>query len=181
MRAIASSIIWPSMAPTPLAFSARIARALSTASALGVSAALIAAILRGMDGGLGGEAERHRGGDLVLQADLIVQIEEWGVDRGYARQSTGRDEPAACEGERRPCRGRPEVGGHVGGAQHQAGKAWRRRRDRLDRGEPARALDQADQPRVLARRGHQAVEDLEMADRLRLGQHQIIRRDANSE
>src|SRR3984957_16513623 len=56
--------------------------------------------LRGMDGGLGGEAERHCGGDLVLQAGLVVQIEEWGVDRGYARQSTGRDEPAACESER---------------------------------------------------------------------------------
>src|ERR1700690_4009982 len=51
--------------------------------------------LAGMDGGLGGEAERHRGGDLLLQAGLVVQIEERGVDRGYARQSTGRDEPAA--------------------------------------------------------------------------------------
>src|SRR5271168_4338693 len=47
LRAIASSIIWPSMVPTPLAFSARIARALSTASAPGVSAALIAAIWAG--------------------------------------------------------------------------------------------------------------------------------------
>src|ERR1700735_5622860 len=34
--------------------------------------------LRGMDGGLGGAAERHRGGDLLLQAGLVVQIEEWG-------------------------------------------------------------------------------------------------------
>src|SRR5271168_2270742 len=47
LRAIASSIIWPSMLPTPLAFSARMARALSTAAALGVSAALIAAICAG--------------------------------------------------------------------------------------------------------------------------------------
>src|ERR1700740_2622060 len=47
LRAIASSIIWPSMVPTPLAFSARMARALSTASALGVSAALIAPICAG--------------------------------------------------------------------------------------------------------------------------------------
>src|SRR5271155_2600016 len=47
LRAIASSIIWPSMAPTPLAFSARMARALSTASGLGVSAALIAATCAG--------------------------------------------------------------------------------------------------------------------------------------
>src|SRR5258708_18921058 len=47
LRAIASSIIWPSTVPTPLAFSARMARAFSTASALGVSAALIAAICAG--------------------------------------------------------------------------------------------------------------------------------------
>ena len=81
LRATASSIIWPSTVPTPLAFSARMARAFSTASALGVSAALIARDLCGMDRGLGGEAERHGGGDLLLQAGLVMQIEERRVDR----------------------------------------------------------------------------------------------------
>src|SRR4029077_7464477 len=41
LRATASSIISPSTVPTPLAFTAITARAFSTASALGVSAALI--------------------------------------------------------------------------------------------------------------------------------------------
>jgi len=78
-------------------------------------------------------------------------------------------------------RGRTEVGGHVGGAQHQAGKTWRRRRDRLDRGEPVRAFDQTDKPGVIARRGQQAIEDSKMTRRLRLGQHQKVRRSCGTE
>ena len=59
LRATASSIIWPSTVPTPLAFSARIgARLLHAASALGVSAALIAPICAGWMAALALEAER---------------------------------------------------------------------------------------------------------------------------
>jgi hypothetical protein len=47
LRATASSIIWPSTAPTPLLFSVRTARAFATASAVGVSALLIAPIYAG--------------------------------------------------------------------------------------------------------------------------------------
>ena len=72
---VASSTIWPSTVPTPLMFSARILRALSTASALGVSAALIVPICVGWIA-LGGEAKRHRPRDLLLQSGLVVQIEE---------------------------------------------------------------------------------------------------------
>src|SRR5258708_39280863 len=55
LRATASSTIWPSTVPTPLTFSARILRALSTASALGVSAALIASICPGWMAALAGK------------------------------------------------------------------------------------------------------------------------------
>src|SRR5580658_2300153 len=43
--------------------------------------------LRGVNGGLGAEAERHRGGYFLLQAAFIVKIEEWGVDRHNPRES----------------------------------------------------------------------------------------------
>ena len=104
LRATASSIIWPSIAPTPLAFSARIARALVHRLGARRQRRVDRADLRGVNGGLGGEAERHRGSDLLLQAGLVVQIEEWGVDRRHARQSTGRDEAAAREGRAVPKR-----------------------------------------------------------------------------
>src|ERR1700722_7754422 len=47
--------------------------------------------LRWVNGGLGAEAERHRSGDLLLQAGFIVEVEEWGVDRRYPRESASRD------------------------------------------------------------------------------------------
>jgi hypothetical protein len=129
-----------------------------------------------VDGGLGGEAHRHRCGDLLLEAGLVVQVEKGRIDRRYASKRTGRDQPAAREGKRLPGRGRPEIGRQVGGAQHQAGQPRRRNRDRLHIGEAACTFDQADQPRILGCGGQQPVEDLKVPGRLRLGQHQEIRR-----
>ncbi len=179
MRAIASSIIWPSMVPTPLAFSAKMARALSTASALGVSAALIAAICAGWMAALAAKPSATAAATSCLRPASSRRSKNGasiGVTPAKAQAAMSRPRAKASGAH-----GRPEIGRHVGGAQHQAGKARRRRRDRLDRGEPARALDQADEPGALARRGQQAVEDLKMAGRLRLGQYQNIRCSRGSE
>ncbi len=137
--------------------------------------------LGGVNGGLGGEAERHRGGDLLRQAGVVMEIEKRRVDRRYAAQSASRDQSTTCEGEWLPCGGRPEVCRHIGRAQHQAEEPRRGGSNRLRRGEATRALDQADESRAFASRGQQTVEDLKVASRLRLGQHQKVGRGLGAE
>jgi hypothetical protein len=117
----------------------------------------------------------------MLQSGLVAQIEERRVDRRYARQGTGGDQPAACESERLPRGGRPEVGRHIGSTQHQAREPRGCGRDGLHCGEAVGALDQADEVGRLACRGQQPVEDLQMAGRLRLRQHQKVWSSPGSE
>src|SRR5258706_8455940 len=50
--------------------------------------------LYGVDGGLSGEAKRHRGGYLLFQARFVMQIEEGRVDWYHTCHRAGGDEAA---------------------------------------------------------------------------------------
>jgi hypothetical protein len=105
--------------------------------------------LAGMDGGLSSEAEGDRTNRLLLQALCVMDVEIRGIDRRHAGQGAGCNQPGTNEGQRLPGGCYAEIGGHVGGAQHEAGEPRRRRSDCLDASEPTCALDDADELRLL--------------------------------
>src|SRR5580692_438730 len=75
--------------------------------------------LRGVDGGLSGEAKRHRGGYLLFQARFVMQIEEGRVDWHHTCHRAGGDDAATHYGEERlPGNCRAQIGRHVRSTKH---------------------------------------------------------------
>src|ERR1700686_3198612 len=88
--------------------------------------------LCGVDGGLMGEAKRHRGGYLLFQARFVMQIEEGRADWYHTCPRAGGDEAATQAGEERlPGKCRAQTGRHVRSTKHKTCEPRRCRRDRF--------------------------------------------------